>query len=376
MATALETHPRLSFQVRDACPADNGALVALAAACPMEGDIGLCVDRAPDFFALAALQGEDSRVAVAEDERGVIGCVGVAVRVAYLRGRPVRTLYVGDLKVHPVHRGGPVADALMRWARSACRESGGDEAPVLITVLSGNRAMERRTSGPRGLPRFQRLGTIRSHAVPLLWRRAPREDAGVRLEVARAEDLEEMAQLWASVAPCRHFAPLLDATALAAWTRAPGLNVSSYRVARRRNGRLAGFLALWDQHALKRLRVTAYSSRLAAVRLAFTALSPLAGAPRLPRPGGPLDYVTALHICVPADEPAVLRALLDGAYAELRGRYAFLNVGLDSVDPLAGALAGLLAQPTDVHAYVTTPGGEWREGPLQDRPLHYEISLV
>ena len=46
--------------------ADNAALVALAAACPMRGDMTMCIDRAPDFFALARLEGERWRVGVAE----------------------------------------------------------------------------------------------------------------------------------------------------------------------------------------------------------------------------------------------------------------------------------------------------------------------
>jgi hypothetical protein len=45
-------------------------------------------------------------------------------------------------------------------------------------------------------------------------------------------------------------------------------------------------------------------------------------------------------------------------------------------DPLSAALDGLLAQPTDVNAYVmTTRRGVFPEL-LDTRPLHYEIGLV
>src|SRR5262249_27737366 len=46
------TEPFHPFSVREATASDNASLVALTSACPMDGDIGLCVDRAPDFFAL------------------------------------------------------------------------------------------------------------------------------------------------------------------------------------------------------------------------------------------------------------------------------------------------------------------------------------
>ena len=374
-ASALRADPRVV--VRDAQPADGAALIALTSACPMAGDLTLRMDRSPDFFALARLEGERWRVGVAEGEDGVIGCVTASERWAYLDGRPVRTTYVGDLKVHPAHRGGPAADALEEWARDACRAYGGDDVPVLATVLAGNQAMERRADGRRGLPALSRFATIVVHAVPLLWSRAA-DVAGPRVAPARWDDLDEMAALWARLAPARQLAPVMDAAGWAAWiAQAPGLAIDDYLVARRPDGRIVGFVALWDQRPFKQLRVLAYSPRLAAARRLVNAVAPLAGAPRLPAPGAALPSLAALHLCVAADEPAVLRALLLHAYAMRRGgEHVFLTLGLDRRDPLAAALRGLLAQPTVVHAYATTPAGRWSGAPLDGRPLHFETALV
>jgi hypothetical protein len=80
---------------------------------------------------------------------------------------------------------------------------------------------------------------------------------------------------------------------------------------------------------------------------------------------------------VPGDDPGVLRALLLHAYGAWRGKgYSVLNVGLDVRDPLTAALTGLLAQPTDVNAYITTPGGRYAGPSLGHLPLHHEIALV
>jgi hypothetical protein len=80
---------------------------------------------------------------------------------------------------------------------------------------------------------------------------------------------------------------------------------------------------------------------------------------------------------VPGDEPGVLRALLLQIYAATRGEgYSCLNIGLDVRDPLTAAVGGLLAQPTDIHAYITTPSGAWTGPSLGNRPLHYETALV
>jgi hypothetical protein len=376
MTSALQL-PAAHTGVRDATEADNGVLVALAEACPMRGDITMCVDRAPDFFALVRLEGERWRVGIAEQASRVIGCVAASERHAYVNGAATRTAYVGDLKVHPAHRGGFAADALEEFSREACRGYVGHDGLVMATVLGGNRAMERRAGGPRGLPTLTRFATFDVHAVPLLWRR-PERVAGLRVDAARDEDLDEMGALWSRVAPTRQLAPVLGAARLRAWIdAAPGLAIDDYLVARRADGRIAGFLALWDQYFIKQLRVLAYSPRLALARAALNALAPLAGTPRLPAEGSALPSLAVLHCCAPGDEPDVLRALLLHGYASRRGRgYLFLTLALDRRDPLRVGLRGLLAQPTAVGAYATTPAGLYAGAPLDGRPLHFESSLV
>ena len=163
---------------------------------------------------------------------------------------------------------------------------------------------------------------------------------------------------------------------MAAWIHAaPGLDITDYLVARRPDGSLAGFLGVWDQYGFKRLRVTGYSRRLDAVRMAFNAFAPAVRATKLPPPGGALRNLTAVQICVPPDDPAVLRALVRHAHNAHRARgYSFLNVGLDVTDPLAAGLKGLLAQPTDVWVCVATLGGS--PPPLDGRPSYHELALV
>ena len=368
--------------VRDARGSDNASLVALAKACPMEGDIALAVSREPDFFALNRLEGSRWRVGVAESDAlprsGVAGCVMAAARTSYLRGQPRETLYAGDLKVHPSVRGAGIADSLTEWAVGVLGDLGGDDAPVLVTVLSGNRAMERRAFGRGGAPAFTRFSTIRAFSIPLLWPRSQRDIGAIRVSPATSSDLDEMAALWKRVAPGRQFAPAFDADSLSAWIAdAPGLGIHDYRVARTRDGRIVGFLAWWDQTVFKQSHVLRYSPRLAAARVAINGMATLMSGIRLPSVGEPLSYRTALHVCVPSGRPDVLRALLRASCAELHGqRYAFATIGLDVRDPLCAAMPGFAAQPTDVNAYVFTPSGPYAGPSLDDRPLHYEIALV
>ena len=363
--------------VRDATPSDNEALIELAAASPMRGDLTLRMDRGPDFFALHRGEEEPPKVGVVDRAGRPVGCVAVIERRVYLNGVEAITGYAGDLKVHPLHRDTAIADALSRYAADECR-SLPPSAPTLMTVLAGNRAMEKRLSGPRGLPCFRKLATIRTHSVGILWRR--RIGATNQVEVRRADwrDIDDMTALWRGVAPARQFAPVIDALRFAALIdSSPGLDVSSYLLARGRDGRLLGFAAVWDQSSMKQMYVESYSRRLRLIRSCFNTFAPLLGSEPMPRTGEPLRHRTVFHICVPPGTPDVLRAILVTAHNDLRhSRCSFLNIGLDTRDPLSAATEGLLAQPTDVNAYVTSLSGPVDVETLRLRPLHYEIALV
>src|SRR5262249_53053762 len=173
-ATAVQS----AIRVRDARTGDNASLRALAMSCPMEGDISFAVAREPDFFALNRLEGTRWRLGVAESQplpdRDIAGCVMAAARTTYLRGQPRETLYAGDLKVHPSARRIGVADALTQWAVDVLADLGDSDTPILVTVLAGNRAMERRVHGRGGAAAFTRVSTIRAFSIPLLWPRSRR----------------------------------------------------------------------------------------------------------------------------------------------------------------------------------------------------------
>lgn len=252
-------------------------------------------------------------------------------------------------------------------------------APTLVTVLAGNKAMERRLPGPRGVPSFEWLATVRSHSIPILWRRALHIKTGITVARAKWSDLDHMCELWSKVAPTRQFAPVFCVRSLANWIRsAPGLDISSYLIARSARGELLGFMALWDQTSFKQMYVETYSGRMSIVVAMANAVAPIAGGARLADPGEKMKYQTALHVCVPGDKAEILGALLRSAHNDLRhSGTAFFTIGLDVVDPLSSATHGLFAQPTAVNAYLGTRGNASLDmAAFRRLPLHYEISLV
>lgn len=371
-----------TVEVRHARPDDNDALVALAASCPMTGEIGLCVDRAPDFFALSRLEGDRWRVGVVDGpDRTPIACVGVGARMLYIDGEATPVAYIGDLKVHPDHRRHGIGIALARWAHTVAADLVGADGIKLFTVLAGNVALE------QGLEIFavdqvpvRPAGTIRSLSVPLV---APRRIDRDNLVVDHAvwADLPEMTRLWEQVASRRDFAPVHDEQSWRRWIQdAPGLRISDYLLARRRDDdTIVGFLGLWDQHSIKQMRVTEYSPSLRRLRPLFNAVTPLTGVARLPRPGRELRYRNVVHACVPPEDTATLRALALHANNWLRTQgYSIFTIGLDVNDPLLGALTGLFAQPTDVRVVADRIVADPERSAIArgPGPLHFEISTV
>ena len=368
--------PPAPWRLRPARPDDNAALLDLVEACPVRASFSLRVSRRPDFFALTRLGGEWGRVLVVETAEGdLVGCIAVLGRRCWIGGALRPSFYVGDFRVHPAWRGRGLGDALV-CAASRLGDEIDPDMPALVTVLAGNRPMSGLVAGRGGIPPFHHFATVRLHTLPLVRRRSPR--SSLRITPAESRDVSEMAALWSRLAPRRQFTQARDEAALSAWVAAaPGLGWPSYWLARRADGRLAGFLALWDERDCKETTVLEYSGGAAAFRAMYNLLAPALGGAPLPRRGETIRTLQVVHLCVAPEEPDTLCALLLAAAEGCRGLGAVaLTIGLDVTDPAARALAGIPTITTDVAAYVLTPGGPWRGPPLNDRPLHFEIALA
>jgi S-adenosylmethionine-diacylglycerol 3-amino-3-carboxypropyl transferase len=368
--------PWPAARVREAVAADNGALLALAAGSPMEGGLGLRLDRGPDFFALTRVQGKWSRVSVVDEgwPGRLAGCVAVAERTLHLSGNPTRTFYASDLRVAAPARGRGVADALVRSVAEAARERAGPSATVWLAVLAGNTAMEARLGGPRGLPKLSHCARVESHALLMLqpaieWRWGP------SVRIASDADLDEMHALWTRVAPRRHFTTCLDRAGLAA--AMAGAGRGAFHLAHEADGRLAGFLGVWNQAEMKRWCVTRDSARTRVVRTTHNVLARLLRAPQLPSPGQPLAGASVFLCCVPPERADVLRALLASARRRLqRAGIPLLHLALDARDPLRSALRGHLSVATPLDLYLSSPNGAFAGRPLDERPCHFELALA
>ena len=368
-----------SFVVRDATDADSASLLRLVRTSAVERGVRWTIDRESDFFAPFRAEAGGWWVVIAEEEdTGTpVGCVSVALRKAYMDGRVEPTCYVSNLLVRPEWRGRGIGDELCWRAVELCRRAAGDHAPILLAIRERNPHMRRRIPGPRGLPGLRpfaqvAIHSIRTHALGSI--AGPRR---VEIHPASSDDLEEMVALSRLVFAERQFAPAFDPGSLARWIAgAPGLTLSDHLVAREDDA-VVGWLGLWDEGVIRRVRVASYSRPAALRKALHDSLARITGAPRFPRVGDLVGCAVVVHACVPVHRPDVLRAILLHAAGSLQPRAcAWLRIALDPRDRLAGALAGLRTHVSSFGAHVTTPTGAYAGPLLNDRPLHFEAALA
>jgi ribosomal protein S18 acetylase RimI-like enzyme len=162
--------------IRKAIPTDNGQLAQLTAMTPMDGTIGLRIDRHPDFFGLLKERG-NFIVWVAEDNDGsIIGSFSVTKELFNICGEKKWIFYLGDLKIHPSYRGSNLAFRLVKQMYRQLVQDGADL--LLCNAAEGNAVVMDFFRGRAGIPEFIKVADFTAYQlIPRRCRRADNKDA-------------------------------------------------------------------------------------------------------------------------------------------------------------------------------------------------------
>ncbi|WP_224362854.1 hypothetical protein [Hyalangium versicolor] len=351
--------------MRRATSEDNAALLELFGAVPMQGELVLSTQRAPDYFALLALQRGTHEVWVHDEGRQLDGMGAIHVREGWLEGQPCRVGYLGDLRARFSARRsrglsrfyGPILEeAAERHGVSAFLTA------VMATNAGALQALVRRKASRLAQPHYALLRRFSAVSVQFALRRRPRSST-YTVRRATAGDVPAMAALLDADHRTRPFGYRYDLGELehrlAHW---PGLTVERCYLAFNRDGRLVGCTSVWDAAAVKRYRVLAYRGGMRWIRMGFNALATVVGAPRLPSPGEDFRYFYLCNTSIAREDPAIFRALLEQVYADHHGQgFHFFTLYLGERDPLAPALKGFLLRKLDFHLYAVTPASRPRD---------------
>lgn len=334
--------------IRTAEAADNAALLALSAEVPVNTPaFAYTLERSPDYFAFARVQALRSEIWVAGEPGTVSGFLSVSFDRVWLEGQIRDMAYTGDLRVAQAARGLGLGDRLMQAGLAATRQN--QTHPVFTCVMKDNPVgLKMNANLARdGITEMKQVGEIvLAMLLPLSQlKRSPLHQGssvgGFEIQPAQEKDFAEMFALWQAVKAKQHLARAWSQSQWQEWIEStPGLALSDYLLARNRHGELCGFFALWNQEAVRRVRLLRVHPFLWGARgleRVWGRLLKRPKAPFLPGAGDVLPVCQILNLCIAGHAPKAFRALLQAAQAEYCPGF-LLGIGLDRRDPLQNEL--------------------------------------
>jgi hypothetical protein len=259
---------------------------------------------------------------------------GIACRAeskAFVNGREEKLGYIGQIRIAPEYRG--------RWLVNTGAEMFREASPTGLlyfgVIASDNphaRLLLAGSRPPAGL-HVRHISGITTCAIllrPVTKHRTP----GIEVTPGSPETLPEIVQFLRGNGPDRQLFPAYTLEDFTGVSRLCGLLPEDIMVARR-DGEIAGVIAVWDQSAYKQDIIDSYGPMLRRLRPVYDLAARLIGARPLTPPGQVMPLAFASCICVPGGDSAIIRALLPACVntAYKRGK-AYLMLGLADGDPL------------------------------------------
>lgn len=307
--------PRLIFSL--ATPDDDDALRRLLRENVMEGGISVSFRREPSYFLTSSVQGEQAEIYKGCNvETGEIAVLGSRFRrAAYFNGKRETLGYLADLRLNRRYRSG---FHLLSTYKELCRIMAADPLPLHTSMILHDNAAALSTIAANrpGMPRYIPQGLVHTPFIRLARPRRPIAPEGVELRFGRAGEEGVLTDFLNREAARRQFAPHYEP---ADWHngRLRGLSVGDVCIARR-DGRIVGALAGWDQHGFRQIHVERYNGLWRLGKPLYNAAARLLRLPLLPDEGGTIRYGYLALTAVEKDDADVYRALLRAQYIRCR----------------------------------------------------------
>ena len=370
-----------SIQFELATPADDAEIRRLLRENPMPGRISISLEREPNASLAAAVEGEVHHTIVARDDTSgrLVAMGSVSVREMYINGRPTRVGYLGQLRLDRPYR--PRASLIVagyRFFRSNLHES--LDVPFYLTSIAHDNVAARRLleRGLPGMPTYRPLGGYITNLIES-WGRLPKRWAELQVQNVHLDHLPQILDCLKRYGRRHQFASVWSEQNLEARVASEEIEL----VVAKREGRVVGCIAQWDQSAYKQAVVRGYDRRLDRWRGWINAVYGFTRVPRLPEAGTRLNMAYLSHLAVDDDDPEVFAALMAFAadpgdrWFEDGGRGYFV-LGLAEDSPLLRAIPRRLRR----HTYHTNlyavhfDDGRDAVAALDARPCQPEVALL
>lgn len=321
------------FDVRWSRPEDEPDIRALIGSVAMPGAVAVRFAREPDYFLGTGIMGDPCDVLVArhQPDGQLAGIACRAESKAFVNGREEKLGYIGQIRIAPDYRGRWLVNTGAEMFRSASPPGLlyfgviASDNPRARLLLAGSRP-------PAGL-RVRHISGITTCAL-LLRLVKVRRTPGIEVTPGSPDSLPEIVNFLRENGQNRQFFPVYSLEDFTGGTRLRGLSPEDFVVARR-DGKITGVMAVWDQSTYKQDIIDSYGPMLRRLRPVYDLAARLIGARSLTPPGQVMPLAFASCICVAGDDPAVLRSLIPSCVntAYEQGK-AYLMAGLADGDPL------------------------------------------
>ncbi len=325
-----------AYEVTDANPGDEPELRRLLREIPMAGFLTVSMQREPDFYHSAGVEGDTHQTVVVRSPKGD-GLIALGTRStheAFINGVAVRQGYLSQVRISPAYRGG--GRLLQKgYARLHAKHQ---EDPVhchITTIIEDNVVARRAlTSGRVGIPPYTPQGVLCTLLIPATSRRYRELPEGILTCRGTESRMIAIADFLQTEYVRFQFAPRWTAEHLMDATRCRGLRPEDFIVALD-GERIVGCLAVWDQRAFKQTVVHRYGLGLGRLIGTFNRMGARFNLPHLPRCGEAVDVACLSHVAVRGDDAAIGLALVRAGIDEVRCRgLAFAAIGLAERHPL------------------------------------------
>ena len=312
-------------QFRVATKDDNFKLIHLTAASAMAGDVGLRIDRNPDFFSLLKMRG-DTKIFIAEEHDEIIGAICVSHQKVYVGGDVFPLQYIGDFKVAEKYRNQGIGLALCNAVADYVISQNADLA--FLNVSKGNKKPMNFFKNRNNIPDFDNIGIFKIYQI-----------IGKKMKLSSHKYLIEETILNEEILEFfnRHYSNYELGTVL---TKEKFNGTNIYII--KENEKIIAAMSLIDTMPVKQNVITALSWKLKCVLRIINVYSSIAGLSKMPVLNEPVKMLYIKYMAVDETGSPLVKQLINYArnIAFEKG-YSYVSIGLHEKDKFNGALAGL-----------------------------------
>lgn len=304
---------------------DNSKLTQLTATSGMAGDIGLRIDRNPDFFSLLKMRG-DSRIFVAEENNIIIGVICVSLQNVFIGGQILPLWYVGDFKVAEPFRNKGIGLQLCNEMADYVISCNADLA--FLNVSKGNTKPISFFKNRPNVPDFDNIGIFKIYQIIGKKTKSLSDKYSIE-ETTLNDELLNFFNSYYCNYQLGHFL-----------TKEKFDNTRVFII--RQDEKILAAMSLIDTMPLKQNVVISLSWKLKLALKLINIYGSIAGFSKMPALNQPVKMLYVKYLAVDSNSYGMVKPLV--TYARniaYEKSYSYVSIGLHEKDPFNKCLSGL-----------------------------------